>query len=165
MTKQVEVLIIGSGFGGVIAARRLAAAGRDVLMLELGPWRDTVPNRSIGLKNLVPLPQGNKALTHGLRTVGSHLFKKTFTFNNKGFIEAYAGRGGPYQSLNHALLSRPVVLRSGSPYQPGVAAVRNSKFRHYCPKREFLSPVEAQYRTSSARLLDQSPHGSGTVQI
>ncbi|WP_336995860.1 GMC family oxidoreductase [Leclercia sp. UBA7405] len=93
MTKQVEVLIIGSGFGGAMAARRLAAAGRDVLMLERGPWRDTVPNRSIGLKNLVPLPQGSKAFTHGLRTVGSHLFKKTLTLNKKGFIEAYAGKG------------------------------------------------------------------------
>ncbi|MGK9172045.1 GMC family oxidoreductase N-terminal domain-containing protein [Yokenella regensburgei] len=93
MTKQVEVLIIGSGFGGAIAAQRLAAAGRDVLMLERGPWRDTVPNRSLGIKNLVPLPQGNKAFTHGLRTVGSHLFKKTFTLNKKGFIEAYAGKG------------------------------------------------------------------------
>ncbi|MGY5957009.1 GMC oxidoreductase [Kosakonia sp. BK9b] len=93
MAKQVEVLIIGSGFGGAIAAKRLAAAGRDVLMLERGPWRDTVPNRSLGLKNLVPLPQGAKIFTHGLRTVGSHLFKKTFTVNKKGFIEAYAGKG------------------------------------------------------------------------
>ena len=93
MTKQVEVLIIGSGFGGAMAARRLAAAGRDVLMLERGPWRDTVPNRSIGLKNLVPLPQGSKAFTHGLRTVSSHLFKKTLMLNKKGFIEAYAGKG------------------------------------------------------------------------
>lgn len=57
MTKQVEVLIIGSGFGGAVAAQRLAAAGREVVMLERGPWRDTVPNRSLGLKNLVPLPQ------------------------------------------------------------------------------------------------------------
>ncbi|WP_241770924.1 hypothetical protein [Atlantibacter hermannii] len=62
-------------------------------MLERGPWRDTVPNRSLGLKNLVPLPQGSKAFTHGLRNVGSHRFKKTFTFNKKGFIEAYAGQG------------------------------------------------------------------------
>ncbi|EBW6088328.1 FAD-binding protein, partial [Salmonella enterica subsp. enterica serovar Enteritidis] len=87
MTKQVEVLIIGSGFGGAVAAQRLAAAGREVVMLERGPWRDTVPNRSLGLKNLVPLPQGSKAFTHGLRNVGSHRFKKTFTFNKKGFIE------------------------------------------------------------------------------
>jgi len=93
MTKQVEVLIIGSGFGGAVAAQRLAAAGREVVMLERGPWRDTVPNRSLGLKNLVPLPQGSKAFTHGLRNVGSHRFKKTFTFNKKGFIEAYAGQG------------------------------------------------------------------------
>ena len=93
MQRKVEVLIIGSGFGGAIAARRLAEAGRDVLVLERGPWRDTVPNRSLGLKNLVPLPQGAKAYTHGLRCIGSHRLKHDIVLNKKGFIEAYQGDG------------------------------------------------------------------------
>ncbi|HDI3023853.1 TPA: GMC family oxidoreductase [Cronobacter turicensis] len=93
MKNKVEVLIIGSGFGGATAAKRIAAAGRDVMMLERGPWRDTVPNRSLGLKNLVPLPQGKKAYTHGIRSLGSHRMKRRVTLNKKGFIEAYSGDG------------------------------------------------------------------------
>lgn len=93
MQRKVEVLVIGSGFGGAIAARRLAEAGVDVLVLERGPWRDTVPNRSLGLQNLAPLPQGARAYTHGLRNIGSHRLKKDLVLNCKGFIEAYQGDG------------------------------------------------------------------------
>jgi cholesterol oxidase len=130
MAKQVEVLIIGSGFGGAVAARRLAEAGRDVLMLERGPWRDTVPNRSIGLKNLVPLPQGKKVITHGLRTVGSHLFKKTFTLNKKGFIEAYVGKGiniicssgvGGGSHVYAGFLDRPLIANYWDNHHPEIS--------------------------------------------
>ncbi|WP_254889592.1 NAD(P)-binding protein [Cronobacter sakazakii] len=93
MKNQAETVVIGSGFGGAIAAKRLADAGRDVLMLERGPWRDTVPNRSVGLDNLAPLPQGRKAFTHGLRSLGSHRLKKFVLLNKKGFIEAFSGKG------------------------------------------------------------------------
>lgn len=62
-------------------------------MLERGPWRDTVPNRSLGIKSLIPLPQGAKVFTHGLRCVGSHRLKKDIVLNRKGFIEAYHGDG------------------------------------------------------------------------
>ncbi|TKC92240.1 GMC family oxidoreductase [Trinickia terrae] len=93
MNTEVEVLVIGSGFGGSVAAKRIAEAGRDVLMLERGPWRDTVPNRSMGIKDLVSLPQGAKAFTHGIRSFSSHLFKRDMVLNKKGFIEAYFGDG------------------------------------------------------------------------
>jgi len=93
MKNQAEIVVIGSGFGGAIAAKRLADAGRNVLMLERGPWRDTVPNRSVGLDNLAPLPQGRKAFTHGLRSLGSHRLKKFVLLNKKGFIEAFSGKG------------------------------------------------------------------------
>ena len=35
---DAEVIVIGSGAGGSMTAARLAAAGRDVLVLEEGPW-------------------------------------------------------------------------------------------------------------------------------
>lgn len=93
MKTQAETVVIGSGFGGAIAAKRLADAGRDVLMLERGPWRNTVPNRSIGIDNLAPLPQGKKTFTHGLRSLGSNKLRKIALLNKKGFIEAFSGKG------------------------------------------------------------------------
>lgn len=93
MKNQAETVVIGSGFGGAIAAKRLADAGREVLMLERGPWRDTVPNRSVGIDNLASLPQGKKAFTHGLRSFGSHRLKKFVQLNKKGFLEAFHGKG------------------------------------------------------------------------
>ena len=93
MKKQAETVVIGSGFGGAIAAKRLADAGRDVLMLERGPWRDTVPNRSVGIDNLAPLPQGKKVLTHGVRSFGTYRLRRPVLFNKKGFIEAFRGKG------------------------------------------------------------------------
>ena len=61
MKTQAEIVVIGSGFGGAIAAKRLADAGRDVLMLERGPWRDTVPNRSVGLSVWIISPRCHRA--------------------------------------------------------------------------------------------------------
>ena len=39
-TESTDVLIIGSGFGGSIAAYHLAAGGARVVVLERGPWLD-----------------------------------------------------------------------------------------------------------------------------
>ena len=36
---ETEILVVGSGFGGAIAASRLVEQGRQVVMLERGPWR------------------------------------------------------------------------------------------------------------------------------
>ncbi|MCP2336075.1 FAD-dependent oxidoreductase [Actinomadura rupiterrae] len=36
--ERTDVLVIGSGFGGAIAAYHLAAGGADVTVLERGPW-------------------------------------------------------------------------------------------------------------------------------
>ena len=38
--RQTEVLVIGSGAGGATTAATLAAAGREVLVVEEGPWVD-----------------------------------------------------------------------------------------------------------------------------
>ena len=63
-----DVIIIGSGFGGSISANRLALAGLKVLVLERGPWRDSLPVRSMGIERRAPFPYGMKSVTHLLRT-------------------------------------------------------------------------------------------------
>src|SRR5437016_4538211 len=40
MSASAEHLVIGSGAGGAVTAALLAEAGRDVLVIEEGPWVD-----------------------------------------------------------------------------------------------------------------------------
>ena len=69
MNARVDVVVIGSGFGGSVVANRLALAGKRVLVLERGPWRDSVPVRSMGITRRSPFPCGTKSITHFLRSL------------------------------------------------------------------------------------------------
>ncbi|MBK7730197.1 MAG: GMC family oxidoreductase [Gammaproteobacteria bacterium] len=66
---QFDIVVIGSGFGGSVTANRLALAGQRVLVLERGPWRDSLPVRSMGVERRSPFPYGVKALTHLLHSL------------------------------------------------------------------------------------------------
>ena len=93
-SSKSEILIIGSGFGGSIAAERLAAAGLNVTLLERGPWRDTVPVRSMGIVDRSPLPQGFNLITHGVRSIRAGMFNQEgLVVNTRGFFEAFIGNG------------------------------------------------------------------------
>ena len=53
---ETQVLVIGSGFGGAVAASRLVDQGYRVVMLERGPWRNTVPATSMNVRQSAELP-------------------------------------------------------------------------------------------------------------
>ncbi len=113
---DAEVIVIGSGFGGSVAASRLVEAGKSVLLLERGPWRDTLPVREAGIANTKPLPRAG-----GMMSVLRSLHppfgpKRGIRLNKSGFLEMWIGRGvkavctsavGGGSHIWAALLARP----------------------------------------------------------
>ncbi len=89
-----DVVVIGSGFAGTMAAERLVAAGLSVVMLERGPWRDTVPVRSMQISERTPFPRGAALFTGTLRSIHHRwLPKGGVTLNRRGLLEVFFGEG------------------------------------------------------------------------
>lgn len=88
---DADVIIIGSGFAGAICADRLSASGLRVVVLERGPWRDSVPVRSMAIQDRAPFPYGWTALTHLLRNL--RIGPLAVTLNKAGLFELSAWSG------------------------------------------------------------------------
>jgi len=94
MSDFTDVIVIGSGFGGAISASRITEAGIKVKLIERGPWRDSLPVQSMGIKNRAPFPTGWAHLTHLVRTLrNSKIPGGRMTLNKKGFMELHVGKG------------------------------------------------------------------------
>lgn len=86
--KEYDYIIIGSGFGGSVAAYKLVHSGARVLLLERGPWRDTKPVSEMGINERSPLPRGKYFYSHVLRTFSSPLIgNKGLNLTSKGLFE------------------------------------------------------------------------------
>ncbi|MGM0585694.1 MAG: GMC oxidoreductase [Pseudomonadota bacterium] len=86
----IDTIVIGSGFGGSITAARLAEAGVNTLLLERGPWWDTVPTRSMNIPRRTPFPRGFGMLTRAIRTLNSaRIPGGRLTLNTRGMLELF----------------------------------------------------------------------------
>jgi len=95
---ETDILIIGSGFGGSVAAARLTEAGRDVVVLERGPWRDTLPAASMNVRDRIALPRASwlQTISKSLSTfIGRRLTRaRGIPFNRRhGMLEISNHRG------------------------------------------------------------------------
>ncbi|MCC6195360.1 MAG: GMC family oxidoreductase [Burkholderiales bacterium] len=92
-TGASAVVVIGSGFAGAVAADQLVRAGIPVVMLERGPWRDTVPVRSMGIVERTPFPRGRAMWRGTLRSLHHRwLGRNGLLLNPRGLLEMFVDR-------------------------------------------------------------------------
>ena len=90
---NADVIIIGSGFAGSVAAARLVDAGFKVNILERGPWRKTKPVEAAGIIDPVPFPVDGSKPGLTLRSLRLASGPRQITFNKRGLLEIHIGKG------------------------------------------------------------------------
>ena len=88
-----DIVVVGSGFGGSVMASRLTEGGKSVILLERGPWRDTVAVRAAGIEGRKPLPRtgGMLSVLRSIRPPKGP--KRGIRLNRFGYIEMWIGDG------------------------------------------------------------------------
>ncbi len=119
---DTEVVVIGSGFGGAVAASRLSDKGVAVIMLERGPWRNTVPVNSMNVRNHAELPRKSfgQAIRNSLMSIYHHRWPRARGFGinrnsgtfevhfHKGFTSVASSQVGGGSLIYGGLIDRPL---------------------------------------------------------
>jgi gluconate 2-dehydrogenase alpha chain len=89
--RAVDAVVVGLGWSGAIFAKELAEAGLQVVALERGPWRDTIPDFVAG--------RSHDEIAWGLRRgLMQDLSRQTVTFRHSPQDRALPQRWpGPFQ--------------------------------------------------------------------
>ncbi len=118
---ETEILVVGSGFGGAVAASRLVEQGCQVVMLERGPWRKTLPVASMNVRLTAELPRASwwQLLRNGLASVtdarlttarGIGINRRTGTFevnNHRRFLSVCTSQVGGGSLVWGGAVARP----------------------------------------------------------
>ncbi len=167
---QADVIVIGSGFAGTFAAEPLICAGLKVTMLERGPWRDTVPVRSLGIAERAVLPRGLGMFTHALRSINTRFWPGgQLTWNKRGLIEIFRGRGldtlcsssvGGGSHIYSAVFRHPASTNYWNNRAPGVdQQVMERHYQSVINKLQLVVPSAAMQipHTATDRLGPDDP--------
>ncbi|MGH1356215.1 MAG: GMC oxidoreductase [Thalassovita sp.] len=148
MSDTADVIVIGSGFGGAVAAARLVEAGKSVILLERGPWRDTIATRSAGIKGRQPLPCEASFLSL-IRSVHPKWGPKRLTLNKYGYLEMFEDAG----------IKVPVTSNVGGGSQIWAAVIDRPKAGYWDNRANGLSDatMSPHYERLAAQLGATQP--------
>ena len=162
MNKNIDdFIVIGSGFGGSIPAHKLVKAGLKVTLLERGPWRNSLPVKSMGISNRASYPHGWKFYSHVLRSYhASYTPKKGLTtnkyglfevFHNKGIINACTSGVGGGSHAYSGLHQRATVPNYWDGYGDNLS--NDSMERHY---KEVMNKFDSRKKTPDDKVPNTS---------
>lgn len=86
--QKADAIVVGSGFGGAVAAARLSDAGLRVLLLERGPWWQTNGTAIPGARHLPRGPIGVRKMLRGVRWARGRR-GRCIVVNRDGLIELH----------------------------------------------------------------------------
>lgn len=114
-TEQHNVIVIGSGFGGGVAALRLGEAGAQVTVLERGKWWTAGPDANVFPRASNP---DNRALWYETTPIAANKLRATPMFSQLGLgLEPHAGVLEPIVNPNLTVVCASGVGGGSLAYQ------------------------------------------------